>query len=255
MSALPPIEQVLGLPAWLPPHRRPPRDVLLALTPAEAMRRCLDVPAQPEPVLVQVRAPAAHARDPAVLGYTAGEDDYASHYMPAIRVPETDVYDVGVDAAGSGPSSSDTDIIGPDMWLIDSGSVFDIISMHDLPSSHIATHSSTTEYRVELNTIGGPVFVDLQISVPLPSTNETVHPFLVPSGPAVLSLGRRCREGWHFQWGPNGPPILTQPDGLEHVLHVHRDVPYLRATASRPSAPPYGAPCSLPLAQTHPESH
>ena len=67
-----------------------------------------------------------------------------------------------------------------------------------------------------------------RVTLQIPSLLEEVQPYLVPSTPPVLSLGRMCIEdGYGFHWPPHGTPILVTPKGKSICLQVHNLCPYL----------------------------
>ena len=60
------------------------------------------------------------------------------------------------------------------------------------------------------------------------SLMEDIHPLVLESTPAVLSVGMRCmEESWTFIWNPWKNPLLISPSGKKIHLKVHGNVPYL----------------------------
>ena len=57
---------------------------------------------------------------------------------------------------------------------------------------------------------------------------DVVYPLLLPSSPAVLSIGRRVeKEGYSFVWMHGKKPYLVRPDGIRIELRVESHIPYL----------------------------
>ena len=60
------------------------------------------------------------------------------------------------------------------------------------------------------------------------SLMEDMHPRVLESTPAVLFVGKRCREeGWTFIRNPWKNPLLISPSGKKIHLKVHCNVPCL----------------------------
>ena len=58
--------------------------------------------------------------------------------------------------------------------------------------------------------------------------NEVVTPYVLPSTPAVLSVGQRCLEkGYDFVWRKNSAPYFVRPDGKAVILKLDGRVPYV----------------------------
>ena len=59
---------------------------------------------------------------------------------------------------------------------------------------------------------------------------ENIEPYVLPSTPNVLSIGRRCRHGGYgFYWPPFAKtPEVIAPDGSEIPVKVFGDTPYFR---------------------------
>jgi len=101
---------------------------------------------------------------------------------------------------------------GPERWLVDTGSAFDLIGRSDVPD-WCARLATPTEGMVELST--GPF-------------KQHVSPLLLESSPPVLSVGKRCmEEGYSFHWPSGRESYLISPDCVKHVLGVDNMVPYL----------------------------
>jgi hypothetical protein len=89
---------------------------------------------------------------------------------------------------------------GPKRWLIDTGSAFDLIEESDVPEWQLSD-AEPAKGRIALNTANGKLVVDKQIVMQCGPLRHDVTPLLLPSSPAVLSVGRRCmKEGFSFVW-------------------------------------------------------
>ena len=95
---------------------------------------------------------------------------------------------------------------GPDMWLIDSDSSFDVMSRADL---HHSLHSGiTTVPDQPLTTANGRIVVNQAVGMHIPSMEVDVKALLLESTPPVLSLGKRIvDDGFSFVWIHGKPPI------------------------------------------------
>ena len=124
-------------------------------------------------------------------------------------------------------------IDGPSRWIMDTGSGFDLIGMHDLSSKMLADAHVVSD-SIELHTANGVTIVDQAVPLQVGPLIENVIPLMLDSTPAVLSVGRRCvDEGYAFTWPAYGEPYLTRPDGHIVKLKVDGYVPYLLEPKSR----------------------
>ena len=55
---------------------------------------------------------------------------------------------------------------------------------------------------------------------PIEQLCEVVTPYVLPSTPAVLSVGQRCLDqGYDFVWRKSNAPCFARPDGEVHTFH------------------------------------
>ncbi|MEM7496181.1 MAG: hypothetical protein AAF471_08790, partial [Myxococcota bacterium] len=107
------------------------------------------------------------------------------------------------------------------VWVVDTGSGNDLIS---------SAEAGTNVRRgppIRLNTAGGRVTSDYVSTEEIPALGHTFDARILDNTPAVVSVGRRSREGWTFHWAPHQKPVWTDPKGTEHVLEVMNDVPFI----------------------------
>ena len=79
-----------------------------------------------------------------------------------------------------------------------------------------------------LHTANGITVVDQEVSMQIMSLMEDIHPLVLESTPAVLSVGKRCMEEcWTLIWTPWKNPLLISPSGKKIHLKVHGNVPCL----------------------------
>ena len=112
-------------------------------------------------------------------------------------------------------------------WLFDSGCGSDLISEQEV--LHLRdkwTDASTPRY---LSTAGGLTKSDYEVPLHIASLGEDIAPWILPSTPAVLSMGRRCvLDGFDFWWPPySQSPRLSTPSGKVIYLTVRGDIPFL----------------------------
>ena len=133
------------------------------------------------------------------------------------------------------PASGDTS--GPDRWLMDTGSGYDLVAKSDVP--HVLLGNAyRAEESLELHTANGATLADTVVDLQVGPLLEVVSPLLLESTPAVLSIGRRCmRDGYGFYWSPFSDPYVITPQGYKVQLDVVGDVPYLRETSLAVSCP------------------
>ena len=95
------------------------------------------------------------------------------------------------------------------LWLMDTGSPFDLLSKVDMTQYEIQTTSKCPP--CEMFTANGLTSAGHKANVEIQGLPEEglVNPYVLPTCPAVLSLGRRCVQmGYMFIWEPysNRPP-------------------------------------------------
>ena len=76
-------------------------------------------------------------------------------------------------------------------------------------------------------TASGTTFCKNGVEIKLAGTSDPQLAMTMNS-PSVLSLGRRCKhEGYHFVWEGWKDPQFFDPNGVEIMLDLISDVPYL----------------------------
>ena len=81
---------------------------------------------------------------------------------------------------------------------------------------------------MKFDTANGPVNANEVVSLSVDALGEEIHPYILPSTPALLSIGRRCmREGYDFIWKRGEEPYFITPNGHVVVLEVIGDIPYI----------------------------
>ena len=116
---------------------------------------------------------------------------------------------------------------GPDRWLIDTGSAFDLVGQHDVPDWNLEL-AEMTEDMIELSTANGRMNVDKEVLMQVGPLKRHIKPLLLSNTPPVLSVGKRCmEEGFSFHWPANEAPYLVGPNGKRHQLEIDNLVPYL----------------------------
>ena len=113
---------------------------------------------------------------------------------------------------------------GPDKWIVDTGSGLDLVGIQDVPPFETKNFLRDRN-PVELHTANGITVVNQEVSMQIMSLMEDIHPLVLESTPAVLSVGKR--EGWTFIWNAWKNPLLISPSGKKIHLKVHGYVPYL----------------------------
>ena len=138
--------------------------------------------------------------------------------------------------------------LGPKRWLMDTGTPFDIVSVHDI-NAEAERHKVQADNNVTLNAVGGLTDVEHILPLTIRMSNrykEKVDTLLIPTtSPAALSIGRRCMEmGYGFYWPPYGKPRLVDPNG--------RNIPLESTTIAHTSSIIPACPGILLHAMWHP---
>ena len=112
------------------------------------------------------------------------------------------------------------------LWLVDSGCGHDLISRGEVESSGLDCEDC--QDHVRFSTANGsatarqvaPLFID--------ELGCNVSPYVLPSTPAVVSMGKRCMyEGYSFVWMDGKSPYFITPDKRRMRLRVIDDIPYI----------------------------
>ena len=116
--------------------------------------------------------------------------------------------------------------LGPDRWIMDTGSGYDLIGREDVP---FPQWNEPAVEGLELHTANGLTQVNEAAGLQVQHLGvHEVKPLILESCPPVLTVGRRCLdEGYSFNWPAFGKPTLTRPDGKVIELEVEGYVPYL----------------------------
>ena len=132
-------------------------------------------------------------------------------------------------------------------WILDSGSCWDIISTKDMSRGEKKTRSRL-QIAESLSTVNGEITCKDVADIAVKKIDLEVHPLVVKSSPAILSLGQRCmKDGFAFHWEPYKPPTLVHPDGRVVELDVLQGVPLLYDDGVAASTPSLSAaPLSSP---------
>ena len=97
------------------------------------------------------------------------------------------------------------------LWLIDTGSPFDIIDESMIASE---MHLADTSKCYGVQAAGGETATFGTIPMHVTALGETINVNIMQSSPNVLSLGRRIVEGgYSFHWVCGSSPFLTLPNG------------------------------------------
>ena len=111
------------------------------------------------------------------------------------------------------------------IWIIDSGSAFDIVSPSDLTTSE-KKRINIMSMGIQLRTAAGDLTTNESVSVDPFGSNNTVDALVLPDSPALLSLGKLCGEsGYSFYWPNGGSPEITIPSGKTFELKAVNRVP------------------------------
>ena len=113
-------------------------------------------------------------------------------------------------------------------WLVDTGSGHDLIDATTAGKFQKWIRESPKTYK--LHTAGGIRNVNQEVPLYVSQLGDKAVGLILPSTPAVLSMGRRCvEEGYHFEWPPfSSSPFMIAPDGKMIRLFVRGYVPYIR---------------------------
>jgi hypothetical protein len=114
---------------------------------------------------------------------------------------------------GVGAAATNSHHCGPERWLVDTGSAFDLIGKNDVPDWRVKL-ATATETPVELSTANGRMVVGKKVLMQVGPFQQHVSPLLLEHSPPVLAVGRRCmEEGYSFHWPSGRQPYLIAPDG------------------------------------------
>ena len=113
-------------------------------------------------------------------------------------------------------------------WLMDTGSGHDLIDAATAAKFRKWIRQASKTFK--LQTAGGIRKVDEEIPFHVAHLGDNAAALILPSTPAVLTIGRRCvEEGYHFEWPAfSSSPFMIAPDGKLIRLFVRGYVPYVR---------------------------
>jgi hypothetical protein len=111
---------------------------------------------------------------------------------------------------------------------MDTGCGHDLIDKKSVAT--VKDRVSPALQKVGLQTASGFTKAESQVEVFIEELGETAVPYVLPSTPPVLSIGRRCVEqGYSFFWKNGELPYFVTPDKKKIVLAVQGNIPYLLA--------------------------
>jgi hypothetical protein len=94
---------------------------------------------------------------------------------------------------------------GSELWLMDTGFGHDLLAQR--VADKLGASLRVASEKVSLQTANGLITPRHEAPLRLEELSEDVVPLILPSTPAVLSIGRRCMEqGYGFEWPPHGIP-------------------------------------------------
>ena len=115
---------------------------------------------------------------------------------------------------------------GLHQWIVDTGSEQDLVDTERAVTLQKRINPALTP--INLSTANGPICADKIADFSIDQLNEVVTPYVLPSTPAVLSVGQRCLEkGYDFVWRKNSAPYFVRPDGKAVILKLDGRVPYV----------------------------
>ena len=111
-------------------------------------------------------------------------------------------------------------------WIVDTGSEQDLVDTERAVTLQKRINPALTP--INLSTANGSICADKIADFSIGQLNEVVTPYVLPSTPAVLSVGQRCLEkGYDFVWRKNSAPYFVRPDGKAVILKLDGRVPYV----------------------------
>ena len=119
---------------------------------------------------------------------------------------------------------------GKRYWIMDTGCPDDLISRKTMPPD-CKPHIETAEVAQAYDTANGSLKVDQTVDMQIESIG-VASPYVLPSTPDVLNVGRRCeKEGYEFHWNAfSKKPYMIKPSaqGGQRIQLVSIGcVPYL----------------------------
>ena len=112
------------------------------------------------------------------------------------------------------------------MWLVDSGCGHDLISKREVADSQL--DQEQCDNPMGFNTANGSTVAHNVAPLYIDELNCNISPYVLPSTPAVVSMGKRCgHEGYSFIWMDGKCPYFITPDKKRIRLRVVGDIPYI----------------------------
>ena len=113
-------------------------------------------------------------------------------------------------------------------WLMDTGSGHDLIDAATAAKFRKWIRQASKTFK--LHTAGGVRKVGEELPFWVAHLGDKAAALILPSTPAVLTIGRRCvEEGYHFEWPAfSSSPFMIAPDGKLIRMFVRGYVPYVR---------------------------
>ena len=144
--------------------------------------------------------------------------DFSAHPDPSAPKGPTKHYEVSFTPSGRALAARShvTPHSTIDMWVMDTGSGLDIEEKTQVESCK--KHIRPNNEGIVLQTVNGPVPADCEIRLVIKELSEIVHALVLPSTPAILSVGYRCQElGYRFLREPSSTtPYPKYTGGLDH---------------------------------------
>ena len=111
-------------------------------------------------------------------------------------------------------------------WLADTGCGCDLVSQKH--AARISDQIKASKPPLTFSTANGATDATEDICLKLDELGEDIEPYVLPSTPAVLPIGRRCLDqGYDFRWPAGKMPYFISPAGKIIELVVVDYVPYL----------------------------
>ena len=132
-------------------------------------------------------------------------------------------------------------------WLMDTGCGHDLVGKETVKTIAGWMRNPTGHRKgLKLCTANGTKQVESEIPLQVGSLGEKTVAVVLPSTPAVLSIGRRCQKyGYTFCWPAfSDNPYMIAPSGIRIDLFSRGYVPYLGDYKVRPHGDPDEAPCA-----------
>ncbi len=119
--------------------------------------------------------------------------------------------------------------VNASQWLMDTGSGYDLVELSMVRDREERCYEPPCH--IALGTANGQLIFDRALQLYIPKLREKTDALVLPSTPAVLSVGRRCMEGGYSSyWGAAQMPFMLDKNGRKIQLFVGNFIPYLDLT-------------------------